>query len=145
MTWQNMNTFETYKTMNTDISMAYWSNLHYRIKQKKHNDVKATLEETRKRFLLDICFHYSLVSIVKKHQRQLRSTIYLCYSISFTMIQEKLESCQDTVAKLLVFHPAKEGKSQQENPYTNNYLSCETLLQNILSISKNTQTCCCKR
>ena len=52
------------------------------------------------------------------------------------MIQEKLESCQDTVAKLLVFHPAKEGKSQQENPYTNNYLSGETLLQNILSISK---------
>ena len=45
------------------------------------------------------------------------------------MIQEKLESCQDTVAKLLVFHPAKEGKSQQENPYTNNYLSGETLLQ----------------
>ena len=51
------------------------------------------------------------------------------------MIQEKLESCQDTVANLLLFHPAEEGK-KQEKPYTNNYLSCETLLQNILSISK---------
>ena len=57
------------------------------------------------------------------------------------MIQEKMESCHDTVANLLVFHPAKEGK-KQKNPNTNNYQ-----LQNVTSRHtehiQNKQKACC--